>query len=504
MKATNILFLCSICSLLFISCGDKSVDTPIKSNFVENGVTSSSAFTLSISTQFNNLSSNERAYGSFGVLYCEAGVESEQLFKQWADGNDDAVKSNRLNIKRTTALLPGYRIEMTIDGLTPDTPYSVCCFFESEDGTTRRIGAVEQLSTKKFQIELSNTGAQNVKYFSALLKASVSGLDSIDRQYCSAGFVISEEQDPTIENGTTLRLNGTVTKDDFEHQIRELKTKTQYNFRPFIVINTNEQYFYGETDSFSTLDYDENIVDMGTSVLWSRLLLGAEDDHTEGDLYRWGEVNPAKEGVPYKGVELNGEDINISGSEYDPVTYKLGGKWRMPSSQELKELAEACRFSGKTMKDPLDNYLEAKSIKTGEIINIPQTRHGFFKGDNPSHFVVNDSEGRFILWSSDMRAKATSFSTYVTVDAYLREEIENSPSFDGKMSTLIEAGCVKEVIHTNTSYNVEVFKPNNYMDNMSAYNSGSAKLNDGEWLIISEQTVLLNYLYQILPVCDRD
>lgn len=505
MKFRDCLILC-VCTIPFLSCGDKGTDTPkAKANGVENGLFSSSAFTFTANSTFNNLTFDERTYGSFGVLYCETGSDSKALIEQWAGGSNDPLLNNALSVKRTTTIYPGGRIEVTVDGLLPNTPYTACCFMESEDGKTRKIGAIENLSTKKFEVVLNNPGADNVKYFSALLQANISGLDPADRKYCSAGFIISEEDEPDMENGTLLEIFGTVVDDDFSMKAGSLSHKSKYNYRPILKILTTGEYCYGEVGTFTTRDYDENIVDMGTSVLWSRYLLGAEEDHAEGDLYRWGETEPLKAGVPYvAGSSLRGKEVNLSGTEYDPVTHRLGGKWRMPTSAELQELVNSCGFSGKSMKNIEDNYLIVKSAKTGKIINLPQTKYAYCYGDNYSKHTIYNASGSFNIWSADMSYREITETGYYILDNDKYEALLLDPNFDGSISSMVAAGALELRTETYTVYSIDVFEPNNWLDYIDYYNSGEVLLNDGIWLMAAAPTTGLYYGYSILPVRDRD
>jgi len=104
-------------------------------------------------------------------------------------------------------------------------------------------------------------------------------------------------------------------------------------------------------------------VDLGLSVYWATCNVGADSPEDYGDYYAWGETT-AKSYSSYKwesykwckGTESSltkyCTDINfgtmdnrtILTSSDDVATVKWGGKWRMPTEEEFKELLEYCTW----------------------------------------------------------------------------------------------------------------------------------------------------------------
>lgn len=84
-------------------------------------------------------------------------------------------------------------------------------------------------------------------------------------------------------------------------------------------------------------------VDLGLSVNWSAKNLGAISSEDNGTYYAWGEISAketnSKENYAYNGVNLGD---NISGTEYDAATQRLGDGWRMPTKEEVQELLDKC------------------------------------------------------------------------------------------------------------------------------------------------------------------
>ena len=89
-------------------------------------------------------------------------------------------------------------------------------------------------------------------------------------------------------------------------------------------------------------------VDLGLSVLWASWNVGANTPEGDGNYYAWGEIEPKNyyDWNNYslcKGKVNTCEDLDeISGTQYDVAHVKWGGKWRMPTRAEVKELCNRC------------------------------------------------------------------------------------------------------------------------------------------------------------------
>ena len=176
---------------------------------------------------------------------------------------------------------------------------------------------------------------------------------------------LSEEVDSGERITCAFEINGTAIlssiPDETRHFFLSLETlmpDTDYEFRAVAQVGDNT--FYGETLSFRTpsvsgLEYE--YVDLGLSVLWATCNLGASDPSEPGDPYAWGETEPKTDTEAwwsnYKwclGSEtsifkytVNSEQADgktVLDREDDAAAVKLGGKWRMPTADECRELIE--------------------------------------------------------------------------------------------------------------------------------------------------------------------
>ena len=149
-------------------------------------------------------------------------------------------------------------------------------------------------------------------------------------------------------------------------------------------------------------------IDLGLSVKWANYNVGAKSEEEYGDLYAWGETSPKssyenttyqyyhtgykdKDGVTIDSIyyERIGNEIlidygnkqypsyDISKTEYDVAHVKWGGKWRMPTSKELKELRENCSWKWVSINEIFGYQITGKN---GNYIFLPASGSGLKKG----------------------------------------------------------------------------------------------------------------------------
>lgn len=125
-------------------------------------------------------------------------------------------------------------------------------------------------------------------------------------------------------------------------------------------------------------------VDLGLSVKWANINVGARSSYEIGSYFAWGEISTKldyKKGT-YKHYKngrytLIGEEgeadngnkyYNIGNTEYDAALKNLGGKWRMPTETECLELKNKCTWIWSPSKS---GYLVIG--KNGNCIFLPAT-----------------------------------------------------------------------------------------------------------------------------------
>lgn len=155
--------------------------------------------------------------------------------------------------------------------------------------------------------------------------------------------------------------------------------------------NSNKNHPEGQMD----IPLSENAgvaVDLGLSVLWSDRYLGAESPEDRGKYYAWGEIEP-KEFYGWDTWKFDGYDwsdipSDIEGTEHDAARMNWGGKWRLPTMEEVRELEAKCTLSGNGLV----------CVATGTNGNSIQFVLTSFYFDNDFYRPIEDTP----LWSGSL------------------------------------------------------------------------------------------------------
>ena len=161
-----------------------------------------------------------------------------------------------------------------------------------------------------------------------------------------------------------------------------------------------------------------NAIDLGLSVLWSDINLGATTPEGFGEYFAWGETKPkeqySKDNYMHYDHSMNqyldiGEDI--SGTKYDAAHVNLGNGWRMPSNTELQELIKNCEWEWVKSGNTLGYKITGKN---GNYIFMPAGGCIFYS-------TVSSQNEWTEYWSSSERQKYKG-------DAYLLVENGYNPT----------------------------------------------------------------------------
>ena len=104
--------------------------------------------------------------------------------------------------------------------------------------------------------------------------------------------------------------------------------------------------------------YDVEAVDLGLSsgILWASCNVGASKPTDLGDLFAYAELEPKDTYTyeNYKWKDRNSKYSHVPGGVRieladDAARYNMGGKWRIPSDEELKELVNECIWTWTTL-----------------------------------------------------------------------------------------------------------------------------------------------------------
>lgn len=102
--------------------------------------------------------------------------------------------------------------------------------------------------------------------------------------------------------------------------------------------------------------FAQEAIDLGLSVLWSNMNLGATTPYEEGDYFAWAETKPKEDYTweTYFDVKTIKPSLTfktfisrceIEESIYDAARTKLGNNWRLPTVDDWQEMYEKCKIS---------------------------------------------------------------------------------------------------------------------------------------------------------------
>ena len=96
---------------------------------------------------------------------------------------------------------------------------------------------------------------------------------------------------------------------------------------------------------------DAEAVDLGLSVKWRSMNLGATSYLELGNVYNGYDFSQIKHESPELLENENDKEVDIAGTKYDYATKELGAGWRTPSVKELEELKEKCEWKAVMMEE---------------------------------------------------------------------------------------------------------------------------------------------------------
>lgn len=172
---------------------------------------------------------------------------------------------------------------------------------------------------------------------------------------------------------------------------------------------------------------DPEAVDLGLSVKWASMNLGAKKPTEMGIHYRWAETRPVGDRYEYSEYSnskmVNAKVLNndyMITAEHDAATVNKGSCWRMPTGTEACELYDKCTWNyttidgmpGAMVTGPNGNsiFLPAVGVKKPESFKV-SLGYGYYwtksfspvKSDCAKSFVVFP-DGRHVIHQNHTRA----------------------------------------------------------------------------------------------------
>lgn len=208
-----------------------------------------------------------------------------------------------------------------------------------------------------------------------------------------------------------------------------------------------------ELDQLSGEENGHGYMDLGLSVMWAHVNMGAEVVGEYGDFYAWGETEPKdyfsydnykyckREGTAYKYLKYctdpsSGpvDGLTTLEPEDDAAHVQWGGSWRMPTKEEWIELREKCTWKyshennkkGWTVTGPNGNKIFFP-LAGGQTWNEISSRGsaGYYRSatlgekySSTTYIVImfsDDDDESAVTWSDGSRAFGQSIRPVCTI-----------------------------------------------------------------------------------------
>lgn len=158
--------------------------------------------------------------------------------------------------------------------------------------------------------------------------------------------------------------------------------------------------------STSTTHNNYEYVDLGLSVMWATMNVGATSVADEGKLYAWAETAPKDEytlanykyyaGITY--TKYIGEGKTVLDSEDDAASVNMGGSWRTPTVEEWKELYNGCTWTYGHY-NMVAGYI-GKSKITGNRIFLPAIIGNETSWENSARYMTTNIHPDVVRYSA--------------------------------------------------------------------------------------------------------
>ena len=298
----------------------------------------------------------------------------------------------------------------TLEGLTPNTTYTVRAYATNEEGT----GYGEEVSfTTEEEIVITVPTVTTDAVTSITTNSAIVG-----------GAITNDGNGMVTESGICYKTGNeewacvaiAATNNAFSMTLTGLTANTTYTVRAYA---TNEEGTgYGEEVNFTTLNDGggdtHEYVDLGlpSGTLWATCNIGADAPEEYGDYFAWGETEPksvynwstyqhcmgtnrtltkycSNSSYGYNGFT---DALTILLPEDDAATSNWGNDWRMPTIEECNEL----------ISNTTHTWITLNGV-TGCL---------FTASNGNSLFLPATGDGGGAYWSSSLRVSMPSTALY--------------------------------------------------------------------------------------------
>lgn len=139
-------------------------------------------------------------------------------------------------------------------------------------------------------------------------------------------------------------------------------SNNSFSQKVYVYLNDGTYYHYSvmNVDSIIFIE-SENIIpeaiDLGLSVRWANFNVGASEPGEYGGLYGWGDISGKKNSMDLNDYPCYYAPFSICGTKHDIARESFGDGWRIPTTEEQKELVENCTFEETEVKLSTGKYV---------------------------------------------------------------------------------------------------------------------------------------------------
>ena len=302
--------------------------------------------------------------------------------------------------------------------LSRNTGYSYVAYVKLDDILYK--AEIKTFTTSSIQASVT-AAASDIQYHSATISGSLAIRS--EGSFSKSAVLYYSSSESTLDG---LRSNGTsktltlIENGFYSETLSPVSSSTSYNF--VVVAKVDDVEFASSIGNFTTPAPPEpSLVDLGLSVKWASCNLGASKPTEYGGYYQWAGTKDVSD----TGIYLNwsncpyhtGSDGETGWTKYntassygtvdnktvlepmdDAASVALGGKWRIPTDEEWRELRNTnnCSWTWTTI-DGVNGY-KVQSKKAGYTDNWIFLPAAGFRSSDYLQSVGADGD----YWSSSL------------------------------------------------------------------------------------------------------
>ena len=236
--------------------------------------------------------------------------------------------------------------------------------------------------------ELNDTGVvvckayiQNLGYIAKYYSDSAGGNGLLK---CGITYSSKNTYDPYSTKTVYADVNNLETGDTIVCMFSDFKYNTQYYYSVFFRLGGMVADGLTKTFKFIFVPKENGVengydfIEMGLSVRWATINIGATSPEEYGDLYSWGETELKSDygwssykwcdgTYAYMTKYCTGRGFGVTDNkttlepEDDVAHVKWGGGWRMPTNAEIDELRRKCEWTY-TSVNGVDGFLVTSNV----------------------------------------------------------------------------------------------------------------------------------------------